>query len=510
MASLTGASIASSYTSLLKLSGNTDSLVAGNNSNAIQVVDGDGTASNLYLNTDRIGIGGQPTNALSVTGAVDITSAQSGTEGNLKLASNNASSSGISFFNTGASASASRKWSINTNYSAEGTFEIRRNTSQTGSINTVVLKLDSNSRISLSNNDSGTDNTVFGFLAGNSLGSGHDRNVLIGDYAGTNVQAVSNVMIGRAAGDAITSGGHNIVIGDSALGTATTATENIAIGSDAMSAVQAGQAISGVVAIGKDALKGGASTTTGVDNSVAIGKNSLKVVTTGANNVAIGHLALTANQTGSYNTAVGNTSLDACTGGQNAAFGWASGGAIIGGTNNVCLGTNAGNNITTGNQNTCVGDTAVTSAVGSANQTVVGYGATGQADNAVTLGNASVTRVYMSQDGDAEMYANGTINTSDKRLKQDIKNTDLGLDFINNLRPVSYKLKKDKQVNKIKYGIIAQEVQEVLKKTNNQNFAGITNKGDFLGADYVQFIAPLMKAVQELSAKVTELESKLK
>ena len=147
---------------------------------------------------------------------------------------------------------------------------------------------------------------------------------------------------------------------------------------------------------------------------------------------------------------------------------------------------------------------------GAVNQTVIGSETTGVTDNSVTLGNSSVTKVYMSQDGDAEMYANGTINTSDKRLKQDIKNTDLGLDFINELRPVSYKLKKDKQINKIKYGIIAQEVQEVLKKTNNQNFAGITDKGDFLGADYVQFIAPLMKAVQELSAKVTELENKLK
>ena len=66
MASLTGASIASSYTSLLKLSGNTDTLVAGNNSNAIQVVDGDGTTSPLYLNTDRLGIGGQPTTELHI------------------------------------------------------------------------------------------------------------------------------------------------------------------------------------------------------------------------------------------------------------------------------------------------------------------------------------------------------------------------------------------------------------------------------------------------------------
>ena len=66
MATLTGNSIASSYTSLLKLSGNTDTLADGTGSNAIQVVDGDGTASPLYLNTDRIGIGGQPDEMLHI------------------------------------------------------------------------------------------------------------------------------------------------------------------------------------------------------------------------------------------------------------------------------------------------------------------------------------------------------------------------------------------------------------------------------------------------------------
>ena len=64
MASLTGSSIASSYTSLLKLNGNTDTLVAGASGAGIQVVDGDGTASPLYLNTDRLGIGGQPSRIL--------------------------------------------------------------------------------------------------------------------------------------------------------------------------------------------------------------------------------------------------------------------------------------------------------------------------------------------------------------------------------------------------------------------------------------------------------------
>ncbi len=72
MASLSGVSVASSYTSLLKLDGNTDSTAAGNGSNAIQVKTGDNEATPLFLNTDRLGIGGQPTQPLDVTGNAKI------------------------------------------------------------------------------------------------------------------------------------------------------------------------------------------------------------------------------------------------------------------------------------------------------------------------------------------------------------------------------------------------------------------------------------------------------
>ena len=88
MASLTGSTIASSYTSLLKLSGNTDTLVAGNDSNAIQVVDGNGDASPLYLNTDRLGIGGQPRKTFEIVGSgaeaelIYLTSTQSANTSN--------------------------------------------------------------------------------------------------------------------------------------------------------------------------------------------------------------------------------------------------------------------------------------------------------------------------------------------------------------------------------------------------------------------------------------------
>jgi hypothetical protein len=57
MATLENVTIASSYTSLLKLDGNTDSPVAASAGNAVQIKTGDNDATPLYLNTDRVGIG---------------------------------------------------------------------------------------------------------------------------------------------------------------------------------------------------------------------------------------------------------------------------------------------------------------------------------------------------------------------------------------------------------------------------------------------------------------------
>ena len=74
---------------------------------------------------------------------------------------------------------------------------------------------------------------------------------------------------------------------------------------------------------------------------------------------------------------------------------------------NTGLGDGAGNNITTGNKNTFIGASTTASSVSGTNQTVFGYGATGQADHSVTLGNSDVTAVYMAQDQGATVYAGG-------------------------------------------------------------------------------------------------------
>ena len=64
--------------------------------------------------------------------------------------------------------------------------------------------------------------------------------------------------------------------------------------------------------------------------------------------------------------------------------------------------------MTNANDNVIIGSGANPSAdTGTANQTVIGYGATGQSDNSVTLGNADVTDIYMAQDKGATVHAAG-------------------------------------------------------------------------------------------------------
>jgi hypothetical protein len=126
------------------------------------------------------------------------------------------------------------------------------------------------------------------------------------------------------------------------------------------------------------------------------------------------------------------------------------------------------------------------------------------------------------------IYSNtAAISTSDVNSKKDISSTDLGLNFINSLNPVSYRFKvgenlveKDSNNNLIitakpgtrkHYGLIAQEVKQVLDEANVEDFGGWVlidkdNPDSEQALRYEEFISPLIKAVQELAARVKSLE----
>ena len=110
-----------------------------------------------------------------------------------------------------------------------------------------------------------------------------------------------------------------------------------------------------------------------------------------------------------------------------------------------------------------------------------------------------------------DVYAtNGTIQTSDFNEKENITVCDLGLDFINKLSPKSFKFKGKTRTH---YGLIAQDIESVigdLGKTTTE-FAPLIkdmlqNGTEKYGLRYTELLSPLIKAVQELSAKVAALE----
>jgi hypothetical protein len=99
------------------------------------------------------------------------------------------------------------------------------------------------------------------------------------------------------------------------------------------------------------------------------------------------------------------------------------------------------------------------------------------------------------------------LHLSDERKKYDITNTILGLDFINKIKPVDYKMKYDDSYH---HGFIAQDIKKVMDQ-NNYNFAGYydhnkLNDYDQLSLGLIEFIGPIIKAIQELSNKIDNLK----
>ena len=118
---------------------------------------------------------------------------------------------------------------------------------------------------------------------------------------------------------------------------------------------------------------------------------------------------------------------------------------------------------------------------------------------------------------------------SDVRLKTDIEICDLGLTFIQSLRPVSYRwivgqrewlppdnpddleakgTLVDRPGVRRHYGLIAQELRDAL---DGKDFAGYCydESADEYSLRYSELIAPLIKAVQELAGQVEALTARV-
>jgi hypothetical protein len=314
------------------------------------------------------------------------------------------------------------------------------------------------------------------------VGIGHNvmKTITSGDY---------NVAVGHGALDALTTGQYNVAIGgDSPLGANNTGTRNIAIGNGALLQPDGEN---DNIAIGSDTLTGAVS---GGEYNVAIGTGAGTALTSGDSNVMMGY------QAGEDNTS---------------------------GYDNVFVGYQAGKSMTTGYKNVCIGDTVD---VTSDNQTSIAIGS----DLSSSDNNLSNNFIFGKSGNIVRNQFSSNANwarNSDERIKRNIKNQKLGLDFINDLRTVTFQWKPSYEIPKnlpnyneenkmdldvVMHGFIAQEVEQVMIKHGDMDFAGWTkdeaksgNEGQLQHISREMFVIPLVKAVQELSAEVKELKEKL-
>ena len=234
-----------------------------------------------------------------------------------------------------------------------------------------------------------------------------------------------------------------------------------------------------------------------------------------ANNIRMGNsTTMNAISSGTNNAAFGVEALGNCsTGSRNFAYGYAALYSLSSGGSNIAMGDATGYNVTSGSNNLLFGQNAGRTGYQSPYQSIAGI-TTGS--NQIHMGNESHTT--------ARIQISWTVN-SDSRDKTDVTPINIGLDFVKDLNPVTFRWDKrsdyedrvptgQNKLEELTLGFLAQEVEEV-EKSYGYNVANKTNlvvdrdvEQDHYGITYEKMIPILTKAIQELEARVKELENK--
>jgi len=384
---------------------------------------------------------------------------------------------------------------------------------------------------SLERNTTGVENVAVGsgYLTFSTLGQnlGGSRNTAVGNGAmRTNVSGNNNTALGYEALQ-LSTASNLTAVGYQALFSNTTGAQNTAVGYVALANFTTG---SNNTALGHSAGSGAANATssdntligyaagnsisTGTGRNVAVGSLALQFLTSNIDNVAVGYQTLGGStNTGSRNTAIG--------GGQFGVLN-SAGYSITSGSSNTLIGAASGNTITTGSGCVIIGFNAQSSSASSSNDIVVGQAVTSAGSGYVTFGNGT-NRVWNVLDGSTTTWS----VSSDERFKTNIQPNDLGLKFINLIKPVKFQWKpnyevpkelytyyreeNDRDIETMQEGLIAQNVQAAMEACGVENFSGFSKQIDgSLAIGLGEFVLPLINAVKELSAQVEELKKRVK
>ena len=329
----------------------------------------------------------------------------------------------------------------------------------------------------------GTGLTTFSanqlFYASSSSAIGQSANL---QFVNSNL-SINGITVGRSSGNVST----NTAVGISALAGNSTGNNNTAIGTSALASNTSG---STNTAIGADTLY---LNTTGGGNT-AIGPDALYFNTTGSFNTAVGKSALTVNSTGDGNTALGGSALGSNTTGiGNTALGYAALLVNTTGRNNVAIGQDALGSNTTGSGNTMINPTNST---GGYNPV---FNPSTQSDR-FCMGSTAVTNAYIQ--------VAWTV-VSDARDKINFAPVPHGLAFVNQLKPTQFQFAVSRTDptphGPVRYGFKAQDILAL--EGNNPVIIDAENP-EKLRYQGESLVPVLVKAIQELSARIEALEAK--
>lgn len=367
-------------------------------------------------------------------------------------------------------------------------------------------------------NSTGEGNTAIGYqsLLLNTIGT---HNTGLGYGALTkNIGGGSNIAIGNLSLFENTSGGSNIALGNQSLYKNTTGSSNLALGY--LSLFNNSNGVNNI-AIGDQSLTNNTSgannfaagylsmlaNSTGTDN-IAIGDNSL-FFNNANNNIGLGKTTLFYNQNGASNYAGGYKALfNNTSGSYNIAIGFESLKTNSTASNNIGIGKSTLTNLQNGINNIAIGNNAGFNSLYTTNNIIIGNDAQASsdiADNEITLGNSSITTIRSA--------ASGITSLSDRRDKTDIQTITEGIDFIKQLKPVSFTWNtRDKSKVGLKSaGFIAQDLLTLQKASSiGANLDLVSeNNPEKLEARYNNLLPVMVKAIQEQQNIIEDQKKRL-
>jgi hypothetical protein len=340
----------------------------------------------------------------------------------------------------------------------------------------------------------------------------------------SNSSGIDNTSAGDQALYNNSSGCHNVAFGTDALYSNTTGSYNTASGYGALEANTVGQynTATGYTALnhntsGNQNTASGYwslySNTTGSYNT-ALGTGALSANNTGADNTASGYQALDHNTYGQQNTATGSSVLlSNTTGSYNTATGTAAMYANTTGNHNIAIGTDALYHNTVGSYNIAIGYEAGFYATGGSSNIVIGNAGLTTDNKAIKIGvqgtqtSTHIAGIYGTPLSGSQVVVNSSgqlgVIASSERYKMAIASMGERSDRLDQLRPVTFRLKSDPH-GPLQYGLIAEEVARVYPELVIRDDAGRVE-----GVRYDELAPMLLNEVHKQSAQIKALQAQV-